>query len=134
MPIFACREQKYILILHSKIYRSYTCPPGGRQAGLSWLPAYLAVTAGREHLTLNIEEMIVYVLQSEKDGRLYVGMTMDVDKRVAAHNAGRTKSTKGYRPWKLIHFEEYPDRLTARKREIYLKSGFGKQWLKNKYK
>ena len=77
--------------------------------------------------------MKVYVLRSEKDGRYYVGMTSDLRKRLIAHNTGRTKSTKGYRPWRLLHLEEYPDREIARKREKYLKSGYGKQWLKSKY-
>ncbi len=77
--------------------------------------------------------MFVYVLKSEKEERLYVGMTISVEKRLKEHNAGKTKSTKGYRPWKVVHTEEYPDRTTARKREKYLKSGYGKQWLKNKY-
>ncbi|MBT8270697.1 MAG: GIY-YIG nuclease family protein [Flavobacteriaceae bacterium] len=78
--------------------------------------------------------MFVYVLKSEIDGRLYVGMTINLANRIREHNLGRTKSTKGYRPWSLIHQEEYPDRITARNREKYLKSGYGKQWLKNKYK
>jgi len=71
--------------------------------------------------------MYVYVLKSEKDNRLYVGISANVLKRLLEHNAGRTKSTKGYRPWILVHQEEYPDRVTARKREKYLKSGYGKQ-------
>ncbi len=78
-------------------------------------------------------KMCVYVIRSQKDNRLYVGMSADVSKRLLAHNAGKAKSTKGYRPWILIHVEEYHDRAEARKREVYLKSGYGKQWLKNKY-
>ncbi|MEW7289744.1 GIY-YIG nuclease family protein [Aquimarina sp. 2304DJ70-9] len=78
--------------------------------------------------------MYVYVLRSLKDDRFYVGMSQDVDKRLKEHNLGKTQSTKGYRPWEIILIEEYPDRITARKREKYLKSGYGKQWLKNKYK
>ena len=77
--------------------------------------------------------MQVYVLRSEIDGRYYVGMTSDIKKRIHEHNTGKTKSTKGYRPWKLLHLEDYPDIMTARKREKYLKSGYGKQWLKRKY-
>ena len=77
--------------------------------------------------------MKVYVLRSEQDGRFYVGMSSDVEKRIIAHNSGRTKSTKGYRPWKLIHLEDHAERILARKREKYLKSGYGKQWLKKKY-
>lgn len=77
--------------------------------------------------------VFVYVLKSDIDDRFYVGLTQDVEKRLKEHNFGKTRSTKGYRPWKLIHVEEYPDRSTARDREKYLKSGYGKQWLKNKY-
>ena len=77
--------------------------------------------------------MFVYVLRSEQDGRLYVGMSADVEKRLREHNSGRTKSTKGYRPWNLVDKEAFPDRETARKREKYLKSGYDKQWLKTKY-
>ncbi|WP_425235086.1 GIY-YIG nuclease family protein [Ulvibacterium sp.] len=71
--------------------------------------------------------MFVYVLRSEIDQRLYVGMSSDVEKRLKGHNAGRTKSTKGYKPWKLIHKEAFPDRAAARRGELYLKSGYGKQ-------
>ena len=78
--------------------------------------------------------MFVYVLRSEKDGRFYVGMTSDVDGRLKEHNSGRTRSTKGYRLWKLFFQESYPDRPTARAREKYLKSGYGKKWIKEKYK
>ena len=77
--------------------------------------------------------VFVYVLKSEIDDRLYVGLTQNVEKRLKEHNRGKTRSTKGYRPWQLIYVEEYPDRPTARKREKYLKSGYGKQWLKNKH-
>ncbi len=78
--------------------------------------------------------MYVYVLRSLKDDRFYVGMSQNVEKRLNEHNYGKTKSTKGYRPWEIVLIEEYLDRVTARKREKYLKSGYGKQWLKNKYK
>ena len=58
-------------------------------------------------------------------------MTSDVKKRLAEHNQGRTKSTKGYRPWALFHFETYTTRAEAREREKYLKSGIGKEWIKS---
>ena len=78
--------------------------------------------------------MYVYVIRSSKDNRYYVGISSDVEQRLKDHNAGRAKSTKGYRPWVLIHKEIHPTRLAARKREVYLKSGYGKQWLKEKYR
>jgi putative endonuclease len=72
----------------------------------------------------------VYVLQSEKDRRLYVGFTSNLIKRLDEHNKGRTKSTKGFRPWKIVYFEKANTRLEARNREKYLKSGIGKEKIK----
>ena len=74
--------------------------------------------------------MFVYVIRSQVDGRFYVGMTENLERRLNQHNSGKTKSTKGYRPWILVHSESYPDRITARKREKYLKSGTGKEYIK----
>jgi putative endonuclease len=74
--------------------------------------------------------MFVYVLKSQKDGRIYVGITYNIDRRVREHNAGRTKSTKGYRPWKLMHFQGVNDRFAARNLEKKWKSGSGKEFLK----
>jgi putative endonuclease len=64
----------------------------------------------------------VYVLKSEKDGSFYIGQTGDRDKRVAAHNGGRSRWTKSKRPWMLVYSERYPTRSEAVKRERYLKS------------
>ncbi len=75
----------------------------------------------------------VCVLKSEVDSRFYVGMTVDVEKRLKEHNAGKTKSTKGYKPWVLFFFEEYATRTDARAREVYLKSGVGKEYIKSKW-
>ena len=72
----------------------------------------------------------VYALQSEIDWRIYVGMTTDIPKRLKEHNSGKTRSTKGYRPWKLIYQEHGFDRKSARSREKYLKGGSGKEFLK----
>ncbi len=74
----------------------------------------------------------VYVLKSDKDGRLYVGMTSDLNRRLEEHLNGKVFSTKGYRPWKLVLFEQCSSRADARNREKYLKSGSGKEWLKKK--
>ena len=74
---------------------------------------------------------IIYAIRSEVDGRIYVGFTGNIERRLKEHNSGKTKSTKGYRPWKLVYTEEVDTRLEARKREKYLKSGIGKEFLKN---
>ncbi len=72
----------------------------------------------------------VYVLKSLKDKNLYIGLTSDLDKRIERHNNGYEKATKGRRPFKLLHFEQYESRPEARKREKYLKSGFGREIIK----
>ena len=73
----------------------------------------------------------VYAIKSRMDGRIYVGFSSDLSRRLKEHDKGKTKSTKGYRPWDLIYSEEAENRREARKREIYLKSGSGKEFLKN---
>ncbi len=65
--------------------------------------------------------------------RFYVGFSEDVEKRVIEHNSGKTKSTKGYKPWKLFFTEPYVTRIEAREREKYLKSGIGKEKIKQKW-
>jgi putative endonuclease len=73
----------------------------------------------------------VYVLKSDAHDRIYIGFSNDVDMRLKQHNAGKTKSTKAYRPWKLIHTEEFPDRVSARKREKQIQaSGYIRSALK----
>jgi len=73
----------------------------------------------------------VYVIQSQVDKRLYVGMSRDVPKRLEEHNKGYVFSTKGYRPWNLVYIEKVGSREMARKKEKYYKSGFGKEFLKS---
>ena len=72
----------------------------------------------------------IYVLQSEKDNRLYVGMSSNIARRFQEHNLGYVFSTKGYLPWKLVYQEFIGTRVHAREREKYLKSGSGKEFLK----
>ena len=77
-------------------------------------------------------EYFVYVLKSEIDGRLYKGQTCGIDKRIIQHNSGKTKSTKGYKPWKLVYFETFETRDEAVLREKYFKTGSGREFLKGK--
>jgi putative endonuclease len=78
-----------------------------------------------------IMSYFVYVIRSIPNGRLYKGISKNPINRLAQHNCGNTKSTKGYVPWKLILVEEFKNRAEARKREKILKSGHGRNYLKN---
>jgi putative endonuclease len=77
-------------------------------------------------------EYFVYILESEIDGRLYKGQTRDINKRILEHNSGKTKSTKGYKPWKLVYFEKFETRDEAVLREKFFKTGSGRELLKYK--
>ena len=72
----------------------------------------------------------VYSISSLTRNYIYVGLTDNVERRFNQHNTGSNKTTKPYLPFKLIYTEEFPDRDAARKREKYLKSGIGKEFLK----
>jgi len=68
----------------------------------------------------------VYVLRSIKYERNYVGFTKDINKRLKQHNSGYTKSTKPYKPWKILFFETYNAKIEAINREKFLKTGKGR--------
>ncbi len=76
----------------------------------------------------------VYVLQSESDRGLYIGMTGDLRRRLREHQAGESQSTKGRGPWQLIYFEAYLEKQDAAVREVFLKSGGGRKFLDNQLK
>ena len=73
----------------------------------------------------------VYVLQSINTGLRYVGQTGNSTKRLADHNNGLSRYTKNRGPWILLYKEEYKTRSEAIKREKFLKSGKGREFLDN---
>lgn len=72
----------------------------------------------------------VYVLRSLKDCKLYKGSTSNLVRRLRQHNNGTTESTRRRRPFVLIYCEEYPTKEEAESREMFLKSGKGREELK----
>jgi putative endonuclease len=64
----------------------------------------------------------VYILKSKKNNRFYVGQSANLTLRIKMHNRGGIKSTKGYRPWQLVHCESFASRKKAVKREHEIKS------------
>lgn len=63
----------------------------------------------------------LYILKSLSRNWHYIGSTSNVSERLAKHNFGGVKSTKPYRPLKLIYQETFTTNKEARKREIFLK-------------
>ena len=74
----------------------------------------------------------VYVLKSLSTGRWYTGQTEDLGRRLLEHNTGTGpgRYTLNRGPWVLIYHEEFPDRSGAMKREKYLKTGAGRDFIK----
>ncbi|MEK7186425.1 MAG: GIY-YIG nuclease family protein [Patescibacteria group bacterium] len=70
-----------------------------------------------------------YVLYSEKDKKLYIGLTPDLKNRFKKHSTGLVRSTKNRRPLKLIFYEAYLLKSDCSRREKYLKSGGGRKEL-----
>jgi putative endonuclease len=71
-----------------------------------------------------------YVLLSKKDGKLYIGYTDNLKKRVGEHAKGLVEPTKTRRPLALVYYEACLNQEKALKREKYFKTGFGRKFLK----
>jgi putative endonuclease len=75
-----------------------------------------------------------YVLRSEADNQFYVGYTKNLKLRFEKHNNGYIESTKNRRPLKLIYYEACLAQQDALRREKYLKTWHGKQFLHKRLK
>lgn len=76
----------------------------------------------------------VYVLRSKKNGKWYTGFTADLRKRFIQHNNNESTYTRGRGPFELIYYEAYKNKDDARSRELHLKSGPGRRYLKERIK
>lgn len=76
----------------------------------------------------------VYVLISEKDGKRYTGYTQNLKLRFELHQKGLVESTKNRRPLKLIYYEACLSQQDATHREKYLKTFYGKMFIKGRLK
>jgi len=71
---------------------------------------------------------------SEKDSKYYIGYSKNVKLRFEQHNKGLVESTKNRRPFKLIYFEACLSEKDALHREKYLKTHYGRMFIKNRLK
>ena len=72
----------------------------------------------------------VYVLHSERFDKIYIGYSHDLEARLKSHNElGKKGWTIKFRPWKLIHKEEFSTKKEAMRREKELKSSAGRRWI-----
>ena len=78
------------------------------------------------------EYFYVYVLRSLKDQMFYVGFTKNLRQRLESHNSGYVTSTKRRVPLELVYWEGCRNQADATEREKYLKSSWGKRYIKNR--
>lgn len=76
----------------------------------------------------------VYVLKSQVDGKNYVGYTKNLKLRFEQHSKGLVSSTKNRKPLKLIYYEARLSQQDATQREKYLKTTYGKRFIKSRLK
>ncbi|MFT7515235.1 MAG: putative endonuclease [Candidatus Omnitrophota bacterium] len=68
-----------------------------------------------------MDTFFLYILQSESSGRFYIGSTSNLIRRYHEHSAGKSRSTRGRGPWRMVYSEEYASRSEAIARERLLK-------------
>jgi len=101
------------IIIHSLLFcrRGGTCLSAGRLVDIHTTP-----------LTM----FIVCIIKSLVKNYNYKGLTNNIERRLEEHNSGKNKTTKPYRPFKLIHQKEFKTRSKAREYEKFLKSSEGR--------
>ena len=75
-----------------------------------------------------------YILQSNKDKQFYTGYTNDLKERLKLHNDGKVTSTKNRLPVELVYYEACLNQQDATHREKYLKTAWGKRYVKARLK
>lgn len=75
-----------------------------------------------------------YVLKSQKDKKFYTGYARNLKLRFEKHSKGFVISTKDRRPLKLVYYEACLNQQDATHREKYLKTHYGKMFIKNRLK
>ena len=79
-----------------------------------------------------MEDFVVYILYSETFNKNYTGFTSNLIERFKSHNHLGTKGyTVKFRPWMVIYVEFFSSKAEAMKREKYLKTGIGREFIQN---
>jgi len=75
----------------------------------------------------------VYIIRSVSNpDQEYTGATENLRQRIIDHNAGKSAHTAKYKPWKLLWYSAFPDKMTALEFEQYLKSHSGRAFAKKR--
>lgn len=77
-----------------------------------------------------MEGYVVYVLYSRKFKKHYSGCTSNLEERVKSHNIYGKDWTSRHRPWELIYTKQFETMQEAKKYELWLKTGVGREFIK----
>lgn len=92
----------------------------------AWRTRHAVVAGSRKNEIM----YYVYVLKSLRNGKRYVGYTSKLpEDRLNEHNAGTNKHTKINGPFEVVYKEEFSNKSLAIRRERFLKSGHGREFL-----
>ena len=84
---------------------------------------------------MNPPKRFVYIIKStSRSDTYYVGVTSDVKNRLDAHNAGLSRHTNQYRPWKTLVVIEFDEEAPALAFERYLKTGSGREFARRHFR
>lgn len=73
----------------------------------------------------------LYALESQKNKRLYIGISKNLNRRIEEHNSGKGGDyTSKNKPFKLIFYEGYLQKGDVLRAEKFFKSGYGREVLK----
>lgn len=64
--------------------------------------------------------------------KFYTGLTANLDQRLPSHKTKNVKTTKGFDKIELVYYEACLNKIDARKRELQLKTGFGRGYIKRR--
>ena len=76
----------------------------------------------------------VYVLYSKEQDKFYIGYTEDLRRRMAEHNSKKSLSDRVLKNLKLVYYEACKAKRDAMRRELQLKTGFGRKYLRERLK
>lgn len=74
----------------------------------------------------------VYVLYDKAKNKFYIGSTNNLSRRTQEHNLGKSKTTKGMKSKNLVYYEASISKKDTLKRELQLKTGFGRGYLRRR--
>jgi putative endonuclease len=73
----------------------------------------------------------VYIIYSKKLGKKYIGSSLNLKERIKRHNSKRSKFTANGCPWELLYYEVFKNKNDALREEQFLKTGKGRERMKN---